>query len=347
MVGEDFAMTLRRILLVCLLLAVVVAGVVGWINYRRVRADYDAYQTLIQQGVKIAGVDVGLHTPEEALEQVEARVAEPYHRDFELAYQGEPLTLSPVEDLGFNVPVEEMVEEAVAASHQYDYWEGFLLWLQDEALTLDLDIPLRMAYDESAAELVLGEVAGTYDVKPTEPMVDIQNRMFIPGSPGRRLDVAKAASLVNARVTDPQQRRVILPVSIVEPDQSPDRIESMLSTLGPVMEQAPTAPSYYTATIPLSTTGGLEGTPLVTYTGEMTWTFPHFATYSGHLTTTTGFFFVPGEPGYTFDVDSATHRVELALRDGVTDPITFEPDLVPPPPITHGRGVSSLWRGDR
>jgi hypothetical protein len=99
------------------------------------------------------------------------------------------------------------------------------------------------------------------------------------------------------------------------------------------MERPPTPPSYYTATLPISTTGGLEGTPLVDYTGELTWTLPHFVSYTGHLTQTTGFFFDPGEPGYTFDVTKATSLVELRLQAGMTDPITFEPDLVPPPPI--------------
>jgi len=100
------------------------------------------------------------------------------------------------------------------------------------------------------------------------------------------------------------------------------------------MAQDPQPPSFYTATVPISTTGGIEGTPTVDYTGPLTWTFPHFATYTGPLTQTTGFFFDPGEPGYTFNVTRATSLVEMSLRAGVTTPFTFEPDLVPPPPIT-------------
>jgi hypothetical protein len=94
--------------------------------------------------------------------------------------------------------------------------------------------------------------------------------------------------------------------------------------------------------VPLSTTGGLEGTPLVDYTGPLTWTFPHFVSYTGHLTQTTGFFFDPGEPGYTFNVTAATALVEDALDAGETDPITFEPDLVPPPEITPKLLVAPL-----
>jgi hypothetical protein len=66
----------------------------------------------------------------------------------------------------------------------------------------------------------------------------------------------------------------------------------------------------------------------------MSWTFPHFVSYTGHLTQTTGFFFDPGEPGYTFNVTRATSLVNLRLRAGMTEPIKFEPELVPPPPIT-------------
>ena len=66
----------------------------------------------------------------------------------------------------------------------------------------------------------------------------------------------------------------------------------------------------------------------------MTWTFPHFASYTGPLTQTTGFFFDPGKPGFTFNVTRATSLVNLKLRAGMTEPIKFEPELVPAPPIT-------------
>jgi len=323
-------------LLIILALVLLTAGLVGWTQYRRVRARYDAYRTLIQPGITIAGVDVGWHTPEAARTKIEEWVAAPYYRDMSLSYQGEPLTLSPADDLGFTIPVDEMVAEAVAASHQYDYWQGFRQWIQGEVIRQDLDIPLRLGFDESAATRYLTQVAETYDIAPTEPMVNVQSLTFLPGRPGRRLEIEPAAQMINEQAPQPTRQAIELPVSVVEPDQSPARIEAMLSTLVPIMERPPTPPSFYTATIPLSTTGGIAGTPRVTYTGELTWTYPHFAKYTGHLTTTYGFFFDPGEPGYTLNLDKAVQKVELALQAGLTEPITFEPDLVPPPLITPG-----------
>ena len=334
MAGKDPAMKLKHVFLLLLALVLIAGGVLGWIKYRQARDEYDAYRTLIQKGAKVAGIDVGWLTPAEAIEKVQAWVAEPYYRDLTLHYQDEAISLSPGKDLGFEIPVDEMVAEAMAASHQYDYWGGFKLWIQNEAETLDLDVPLRFTFDESAAARQLTGIAETFDIRPTEPMVDVQALTFIPGLPGRSLDVQTSAERINEKVPHPAQRRVTLQVSIVEPDQSRDRIQSMLSTLGPVMERPPTPPSFYTATVPLSTTGGLEGTPRVDYTGEITWTFPHFASYTGPLTQTTGFFFDPGEPGYTFNVTRATSLVDLKLRAGMTEPIRFEPELVPPPPIT-------------
>jgi hypothetical protein len=334
MVGEDLAMKRGVAFVLVLVLVLIVAGLIGWIKLRGVRANYDAYRTLIQRGVTIAGVDVGWHSPAEAREKVLEWVAEPYYRDFSLHYQDEIVHLSPGEDLDFEIPVDEMVEEAMAASHQYDYWQGFGLWLQGQAESLDLDIPLQMTFDNSAAARRLAEIAKAHDLDPVEPMVDVKQLTFIPGLPGRRLDVEMSAARINERVPDPAQREVTLSVSIIEPDQGLARIESMLSTLGPVMERPPIPPSFFTATLPLSTTGGLKGTPQADYTGELTWTFPHFAEYSGYLTQTTGFFFDPGEPGYTFNVTRATTLVDLRLRAGMTEPIRFEPDLVPPPPIT-------------
>jgi hypothetical protein len=315
---------------------------VGWNRFQRTRAEYNAYRALIQQGVQIAGVPVGWLTPEEARDKVEEDIAAPYYEVFTLLYQDQELALSPGEDLALDVPVEEMVQEAVSASHQYDYWDGFKHWIRGDALTLDLDVPLRMSFDESAAARRLEEVALTYDVAAVEPMVDVQSLTFLPGSPGRKLNVAASAALVNERVTNASQRGVVLAVDAIQPDQSPSRIESMLSTLGPVMNRPPLPPSYFTATIPVSTTGGLAGTPLVTYTGELTWTFPHFASYTGHLTSTYGHFFDPGELGFKFDVARATQQVESVLRAGVTDPISFEADPVPPPPITPALLVPPL-----
>lgn len=342
MVGEDSTMKLWHALLIVLVLALAVGGIVGWNRYQRVRAEYDAYRTLIQQGVTVAGVDVGWHTTEEARQKVWEWVAKPYYRDFTLYYQDEALILSPEDDLGFYIPVDEMVAEAMAASHQYDYWEGFRLWIQDQAETLQLDVPLRMDFDESAAGRFLDGVAKTYDVVPVEPMMDVQNLTFIPGSPGRRMDAEPPTVAINEQVPHPAQREVTIPVSIVEPDQSRGRIESMLSTLVPVMAREPVPPSFYTATVPLSTTGGIEGTPTVSHTGELTWTFPHFVSYTGHLTSTYGYFFDLGKPGYTFDLEKAVKQVEVALDVGLTEPITFEPDLVPPPPITSGLLIPPL-----
>ena len=327
-------MKTRYVILITLALVLVIAGLIVWNQYRQIRADYDAYRTLIQRGVTIAGVEVGWHTPEQAREKVMEWVADPYYAAFTLHYQDETTTLSPGDDLGFNIPVDKMVAEAMEASHQYDYWEGFKLWIQGEAEPLNLDVPLRKSFDEDAAAERLAEIAGSYDIPATQPMVDVQELTFIPGLPGRTLDVDASADMINEMVPNPSQRAASLPVSIVEPDQSPARIEAMLSTLGPVMERPPTPPSYYTATVPLSTTGGIQGTPLVDYTGPLTWTFPHFISYTGHLTQTTGFFFDTGDPGYTFDVAQATTIVQQALRKGSTEPITFEPDLVPAPPIT-------------
>jgi len=331
-----------QIVAIVVIVLLVTGGLIAWNQYQEVRAAYDAYRQLIQPGARVAGVDVGWLTPEKAREKVWAWVAEPYYQGFALQYQDAELALSPGDDLDFVIPVEEMVGQAVAASHQYDYWDGFRLWIQDQVEPLDLNVPLEMDYDEAAAARYLETVAETYDALPVQPMIDVQNLTFIPGQPGHILEIESSAEMINERVTDPSQREVTLAVSTVEPDQSRGRIEAMLSTLVPVMERRPIPPSYYTATLPLSTTGGIEATPTVSYTGELTWTFPHFAQYTGHLTSTYGFFFEPGKPGYTFNLTRAVSLVDLSIRAGVTQPFTFEPELVPPPPITPGLLIPPL-----
>jgi hypothetical protein len=326
-------MKLRYLFLILFLVVATAGGLIGWSKYREIRAGYDDYRALIQPGIKVTGVDVGWRTPEEAHAKVEENTARPYYRSFALHYQDQELALSPGDDLGLDIPVADMIDQAVAASHQYDYWEGFKLWLQGEVVTQELDIPLRMGFDETAAASFMQAVADAYDIVPIEPTVDVRALTFYPGLPGRRMDVKRSAKMVNKRVPFPEQREIALPVTIVEPDQSRARIESMLSTLAPVMERPFTPPSFYTATVPLSSTGGLEGTPLVTYTGELTWTFPQFISYTGHLTSTTGFFFDPGEPGTTFNTKRAVSLVDLTVRSGMTSPIAFESEPVPQPPL--------------
>jgi len=324
---------MRLGVLAIVLLVIAGGGLLGWNAYRRYRAQYDAYRALIQPGITVAEVPVGWLSPEEARAKVMEAVAAPYYREFTLMYQDEPVTLSPVDDLAFDIPVKEMVDEAMAASHKYDYWKGFWRWLKGSVDTLTLDIPLQMSHDQGAAARFMAQVAETHNVTPAEPMVDTKRLAFLPGRSGRSLDVDAAAQMVNERVDNPLEREVTLPVATLAPDQSSGRIRAMLDTLGPAMDREPGPPSFYTATIPVSTTGGIESTPRITYTGELTWTFPYLASYQGPLTTTYAYFFEPGEPGFTFDVDKAVRQVEEALRAGVTTPITFEPDLVAPPPL--------------
>jgi hypothetical protein len=318
-----------------LAVVLIALAVVGLVGYRRARAGYDAYRARIQPGITIAGLDVGWRTPEEARSLVMEQIARPYYQDFSLSYQDQELTLAPEKDLSLHIDVAAMVDQAVQASHQTDYWQGFREWLKGEVVTKTVDVPLKLSFDPAAAAVALTQVAKEHDQSAVEPMVDIQKSSFIPGKPGRRLEVEKAAQQINLRVPDPRQRDLALPVTLVEPDQSTARIESMLSTLGPVMDLAPVPPSFYTATLPLSTTGGLAGTPLVTYTGELTWTFPYFSSYQGPLTSTYGFFFDPGTPGARFDVERAIQQVEAALQSGVTSPIRLEATPVAPPPVTR------------
>ena len=328
-------MTARRAVALTLATVLIVLAVVGLVGYRQARAGYDAYRARIQPGITVAGLDVGWRAPEEARGLVLEEVARPYYQDFSLSYQDQQLTLAPEKDLSLDIDVAAMVDQAVLASHQGDYWQGFRQWLRGEVVTRTLDVPLKMTFDPAGAAVFLAQAAKQYDRSAVEPMVDIQKYTFIPGKPGHRLEVQEAAQQVNVRVPDPLQRDLALPVTLVEPDQSPARVESMLSTLGPVMDLSPVPPSFYTATLPLSTTGGLAGTPLVTYTGELTWTFPYFAGYHGPLTSTYGFFFDPGKPGARFDVDQAIQQVESALQAGVTAPIRFEATPVQPPAVTR------------
>ena len=250
-------MTVKRGVLLFLLVALIAGGLVGWSQYRKIRSTYDDYRARIQPGVRIAGIDVGWDTPEEARQKVEEKVVAPYEREIVLHFGDQRYALSPVEDLRLEVPVETMVAEAAALSHQYDYWRGFRAWLQGETFRLDATVPLTMGWDQEAAGSYMQALAAAHDTAPRQPMIDVQARTFLPGRQGYRLDVEGAAEMVNEGVPDPAQREIVLPVRIQEPDQSRARIEAMLASLAPVMARDPLPPSFYTMTVPISTTGGI------------------------------------------------------------------------------------------
>ena len=74
---EDTAITGKQAALIVIGLALLTSAIIGWVQYQKVRAEYDAYRTLIQRGVTIAGVEVGWLSPQEAQTKVEEWVAEP------------------------------------------------------------------------------------------------------------------------------------------------------------------------------------------------------------------------------------------------------------------------------
>jgi|GEM_PF-5938794 len=43
-------MKTKHVILLVLALLLIVGGVVGWLQYREIRANYDAYRTTIQRG---------------------------------------------------------------------------------------------------------------------------------------------------------------------------------------------------------------------------------------------------------------------------------------------------------
>lgn len=297
-------------LLAILLLAGVVGGWFGWREYRRLRTEYDAYRTHIQPGARVAGVEVGWLSPDEARAEVEARVADPYLDPLALHVLSERHFL-PIEETGWRVLVDTMVQAAVDASHQEDYWAGFWAWLTGDVPELELEVPLRTeGPDGKAIEDYVDALAAGFDLPVLEPEITGQPLAFFPGHAGRALDTDAAVELIADAVPDASTREIVLPVAITEPQQSWLDIRRMVVEVGPVFEQAPVAPSFYTDT---KTVGWPD---LITDTESVAYIFDG------------------GQPGQMLDVQGSQKAIQDVLRQGQLRPVPLVVETVPQPALT-------------
>jgi hypothetical protein len=297
-------------LLVFLVLAGVVGGWFGWREYRRLRTEYDAYRTRIQPGARVAGVEVGWLPPEEARARVQARVADPYFDPLALQVLSEGYVL-PIEETGWRVGVDAMVQVAVNASHQEDYWAGFWAWLTGDVPELELDVPLRTeGPDRVAIEEYVETLAAGFDLPVLEPEITGQPLAFFPGHAGRALDTEAAVELIVDAVPAPSRRELRLPVVITEPRQGWLDIHRLVVEVEPVLEQAPVAPSVYTDT---KTVGWPD---LITDTESVAYIFDR------------------GQPGQTLDVEASHEAIQDMLREGQLRPVPLVVEAVPQTPLT-------------
>ncbi|MEA3459305.1 MAG: serine hydrolase [Chloroflexota bacterium] len=190
---------------VCIILIILVSA----IAYHFPR--YDAYRGCLPWGASLAGIPAGGMEPEEAKHALEERFRAP----FKLNYLDAGLTLSP-EDIGFQVEADEMLAEALEAREWIGFWRDFLAFLLHRPVAT-FEVPLRATYDEGKIKHLLSDMASKHDQSLREPRAVEETLSFVPGQPGRCLDVEASLPLVIEALTSAEEREVDLVVEVIEP----------------------------------------------------------------------------------------------------------------------------------
>jgi beta-lactamase class A len=191
---------LRGISIVIISLALVLS-VISLITYSRQRNNYPS-------GMTIAGVHVGGVGPQLASE----RVLRVYSLPIEARYGDAVIHIDP-SVVGFELNIESMIAAADLERTGGAFWTEFwnYLWGREPD---PVEIPLVATIDEKRLVSYLQtEIAARYDSPPTPAQPVPGGTSFLPGSPGRVLDISRTIRLIEDTLRSPTNRTISLSIN--------------------------------------------------------------------------------------------------------------------------------------
>jgi beta-lactamase class A len=159
----------------------------------------------------VAGVDVGRMSREEAA----TVVREAYMAPITLHHLEEQVEINPG-DVGFNLDIETMLDQAEAAKGQQPFWEGFLEYLFKQSLE-PTNIRLVAGHDQAALRAQLENVASFLDKPATAPQLLLgAGASYQPGETGYVTDVETSLPIAEMALyqVDPGERQVDLVIEM-------------------------------------------------------------------------------------------------------------------------------------
>jgi hypothetical protein len=189
-----------RLISIGLLLAALALIIIELIAFSRERAR-------LPESLIVAGVDVGGLDQTEAIE----RLLQVYSTPVEVIYRDQVIQVSPAA-AGFRLDTEALMAAAELERSGTDFWSGFwdFLWNRPSD---PVEVPVKAEYSRSQLETVLRDIASRYDEPPKLAQAIPGSTDFSPGQPGILLDIARAGELVGEVMSEPENRRVVLPVA--------------------------------------------------------------------------------------------------------------------------------------
>jgi beta-lactamase class A len=196
-----------------LISALMLAGAVGLLFIELI--NFSQQDSLIAQGITVAGVDVSGYTQRDAV----TRWQQVYDQPIILYYDNNPIRLLP-SDIGFRLNNDTMLANALSASERVtNFWGRFFNYLTGQQITSRADIPISYEYQPSLLRALLEDIALRYDRIPGKPGYDVQTLTVYAGRRGTQLNLSQATQLIEQALTDPFNRSVILPIGSSDTSQ--------------------------------------------------------------------------------------------------------------------------------
>lgn len=210
----------RRLVTVALaVVAVIALGAAGgaWAMYR-----YDAARSsVILPGIRVAGVDVGGMTRDEAVAAVGRVIAAELARPLRIEAAGRTWRATHAE-LGERADVAGAVDRALAVGQTMTAFERAWHRLRDEPVAMDVQVPFSVV--GGPIERLVDRIAAQVAIEPRDARIDLtadgSDIRFVRARPGRKLRVAAAEEKV-LRAVRSDLRSVQLGTVRVEPKVTP------------------------------------------------------------------------------------------------------------------------------
>ncbi len=188
---------LRGISIAILSIAIVLV-IISLIGFSRQRNNYPAGMTI--GGVKVGGVD-----PQIASQ----RVLQVYSTPIEVQYGEARFQIDPTV-VGFELDLDSMIAAADLARTGGSFWGEFwnYLWNRDPT-PVAIPLSATIAEDRLIAHLQ-NEISPRYDEPPTPAQPVPGGTTWLPGIPGRVLDIERAVRLIEDTLRSPTNRTVVL-----------------------------------------------------------------------------------------------------------------------------------------
>lgn len=206
---KRFFFILRTVALILIFSAVVLFGI-ELVAYSRLRST-------LPLGLEVAEVPVGGLTPEQAAN----RVNQMYSLPVELQVDDTSIQVSP-SVVGFDLDMEGMLAAADLQRVNTPFWSAFWDYLWGR-YSQPADVPLRADFSEDQLEQYLvNTIAPRYNQLP-ESVVDLSGSgNFLPGKPGREVDIEETITAVRSALYSIENRSATLSFNETQPPR-PDK----------------------------------------------------------------------------------------------------------------------------